>query len=279
MAIDIKGMFGNNDEFDDAKKLKTYLMDLVEIDTNENNVFSKMNEDEINTKLADSIEEIGLIEPIRVEFNGNRYVLVSGERRYRAMCYLSDNNRHYSYNGVDITGKAPVNVSQVDEGGEMIEIISANATRDLSKEDKETITKIAITNLKQKIELGELDEKEIGSKAQWLSKVTGYSEHFCKDCLAKYNKEEKEAELEPMASPKEEPKEKEFNAKKELKKYCKSLYKFADKMDGTDIEAIVNADEIEIEDIQALKLAYNAIAQQVLHLQKLLEPFREGKSE
>ncbi len=271
MAIDIKGMFGNNDEFDDAKKLKTYLMDLAEIDTNENNVFSKMNEDEINTKLADSIEKIGLIEPIRVKLKNNRYVLVSGERRYRAMCYLSDNNRHYSYNGVDITGKAPVNVSQVGEGGEMIEIISANASRDLNKEDKETIVKVTITNLKQKIEFGEIDEKVIGSKAQWLSEVTGYSEHFCKDCLAKYNKEEKEAEAEPMASPEDEPKEKEISAKKELKKYCKSLHKFADKMNETDIEAIVNADEIEIEDVQALKLAYNAIAQQILHLQKVLK--------
>lgn len=273
MAIDIKGMFGNNDEFDDAKKLKTYIMDLAEIDTNENNVFAEMNEDEINTKLASSIEELGLIEPLRVILKNGRYVLQSGERRYRAMCYLSDNDRHYSYNGVDITGKAPVNVSQVDEKNEMLELISANASRDLSKEDKETIVKVTITILKQKIEFGELNEKEIGSKAQWLSQETGYSEHFCKDCLAKYNREEKEAETNPMATP-EEPEEQEFDAKKELKKYGKNLCKFAEKMEGVDIEEILNGEFIDDEDIQTFKLSYNKIAEQVLYLQKVIQKYK-----
>ena len=273
MAIDIKGMFGNNDEFDDAKKLKTYIMDLAEIDTNENNVFAEMNEDEINTKLASSIEELGLIEPLRVTLKNGRYVLQSGERRYRAMCYLSDNDRHYSYNGVDITGKAPVNVSQVDEKNEMLELISANASRDLSKEDKETIVKVTITILKQKIEFGELNEKEIGSKAQWLSQETGYSEHFCKDCLAKYNREEKEAETNPMATT-EEPEEKEVDEKKELKKYGKNLCKFAEKMEGVDIEEILNGEFIDDEDIQNFKLAYNKIAEQVLYLQKVIQKYK-----
>lgn len=273
MAIDIKGMFGNNDVFDDAKKLKTYIMDLAEIDTNENNVFAEMNEDEINTKLASSIEELGLIEPLRVTLKNGRYVLQSGERRYRAMCYLSDNDRHYSYNGVDITGKAPVNVSQVDEKNEMLELISANASRDLSKEDKETIVKVTITILKQKIEFGELNEKEIGSKAQWLSQETGYSEHFCKDCLAKYNREEKEAETNPMATP-EEPEEQEFDAKKELKKYGKNLCKFAEKMEGVDIEEILNGEFIDDEDIQTFKLSYNKIAEQVLYLQKVIQKYK-----
>lgn len=273
MAIDIKGMFGNNDEFDDAKKLKTYIMDLAEIDTNENNVFAEMNEDEINTKLASSIEELGLIEPLRVILKNGRYVLQSGERRYRAMCYLSDNDRHYSYNGVDITGKAPVNVSQVDEKNEMLELISANASRDLSKEDKETIVKVTITILKQKIEFGELNEKEIGSKAQWLSQETGYSEHFCKDCLAKYNREEKEAETNPMATT-EEPEEKEVDEKKELKKYGKNLCKFAEKMEGVDIEEILNGEFIDDEDIQTFKLAYNKIAEQVLYLQKVIQKYK-----
>lgn len=273
MAIDIKGMFGNNDEFDDAKKLKTYIMDLAEIDTNENNVFAEMNEDEINTKLASSIEELGLIEPLRVILKNGRYVLQSGERRYRAMCYLSDNDRHYSYNGVDITGKAPVNVSQVDEKNEMLELISANASRDLSKEDKETIVKVTITILKQKIEFGELNEKEIGSKAQWLSQETGYSEHFCKDCLAKYNREEKEAETNPMATT-EEPEEKEVDEKKELKKYGKNLCKFAEKMEGVDIEEILNGEFIDDEDIQTFKLSYNKIAEQVLYLQKVIQKYK-----
>lgn len=273
MAIDIKGMFGNNDVFDDAKKLKTYIMDLAEIDTNENNVFAEMNEDEINTKLASSIEELGLIEPLRVILKNGRYVLQSGERRYRAMCYLSDNDRHYSYNGVDITGKAPVNVSQVDEKNEMLELISANASRDLSKEDKETIVKVTITILKQKIEFGELNEKEIGSKAQWLSQETGYSEHFCKDCLAKYNREEKEAETNPMATT-EEPEEKEVDEKKELKKYGKNLCKFAEKMEGVDIEEILNGEFIDDEDIQTFKLAYNKIAEQVLYLQKVIQKYK-----
>lgn len=273
MAIDIKGMFGNNDVFDDAKKLKTYIMDLAEIDTNENNVFAEMNEDEINTKLASSIEELGLIEPLRVTLKNGRYVLQSGERRYRAMCYLSDNDRHYSYNGVDITGKAPVNVSQVDEKNEMLELISANASRDLSKEDKETIVKVTITILKQKIEFGELNEKEIGSKAQWLSQETGYSEHFCKDCLAKYNREEKEAETNPMATT-EEPEEKEVDEKKELKKYGKNLCKFAEKMEGVDIEEILNGEFIDDEDIQTFKLAYNKIAEQVLYLQKVIQKYK-----
>lgn len=273
MAIDIKGMFGNNDEFDDAKKLKTYIMDLAEIDTNENNVFAEMNEDEINTKLASSIEELGLIEPLRVILKNGRYVLQSGERRYRAMCYLSDNDRHYSYNGVDITGKAPVNVSQVDEKNEMLELISANASRDLSKEDKETIVKVTITILKQKIEFGELNEKEIGSKAQWLSQETGYSEHFCKDCLAKYNREEKEAETNPMATT-EEPEEKEVDEKKELKKFGKNLCKFAEKMEGVDIEEILNGEFIDDEDIQTFKLSYNKIAEQVLYLQKVIQKYK-----
>ena len=83
----------------------------------------------------------------------------------------------------------------------------------------------------------------------------------------------KEAETNPMATT-EEPEEKEVDEKKELKKYGKNLCKFAEKMEGVDIEEILNGEFIDDEDIQTFKLAYNKIAEQVLYLQKVIQKYK-----
>lgn len=271
MAIDIKGIMGNNKELEEAKKLKTYIIDLAEIDTNEDNPY-KIELDEINTKLANNIEKFGLINPVRAKYKNGRYVLTSGERRYRAMCYLSDNNRHYFYNGVDITGKAPVNFSDVSEDNEVLEMVSANVSRDMTADDKYLIVKKTYVQLMQKIEFDQINEKEIGSKAKWLSEMTGYSEHFCKDSLAKVRKEFDYAEEHPFedGTTATEEKSKEYNAKKELMKYIKSIKKFAEKMGDTDVQTMIQDERIVNEDIQALKLAYNALGEQMHYLMKVI---------
>lgn len=278
---EIKGIFGK-DALKEASDTKLYFLDLAEIEVNEKNPFSKMNEDEIKTQLADSIATVGLVNTLKVKKENGKYTLLSGERRYRALCHLYENNRKYSFNGIDITGKAPVVIKQIEEGAktpeedeeknwyEVDEMITANAGRDLSKENKKQTVMMAITHIKQGIEFGILDKKEVGRIADVVSEKTGIAQHFCKDCLAEYNRQEKADELDGNIEEAEE-KEQEYNASKELKKAKNKLHKTADWMSNVDWQAMLQ--ECSEDEVQSLKLAFNAIAEQVLILQKTIKDF------
>lgn len=58
------------------------------IDFNDNNIFAKHDTAETIAELAADIEANGLMHPIVVNHVGDRYVLISGERRFRAISVL-----------------------------------------------------------------------------------------------------------------------------------------------------------------------------------------------
>ena len=64
-------------------KIQIIEIDINKIKTNPNNPRKKFDEKKIK-ELADSIKSCGLINPINVKKIGNKYELISGERRLRA---------------------------------------------------------------------------------------------------------------------------------------------------------------------------------------------------
>lgn len=61
------------------------LIDAERIDFSEKNTFAADDTDESIRELADSIKLAGLLHPLSVVQNGDRYTLISGERRYKAI--------------------------------------------------------------------------------------------------------------------------------------------------------------------------------------------------
>lgn len=61
------------------------LIDVNLIDLAEKNTYAADDSDENIRELADSIELLGLIAPLSVVQDGNRYTLIAGERRYKAI--------------------------------------------------------------------------------------------------------------------------------------------------------------------------------------------------
>lgn len=66
---------------DDEKELKSILID--DIVANEKQARKKFNEEALN-ELAKSIEEFGIIQPIVLRKTQDKYMIIAGERRYRA---------------------------------------------------------------------------------------------------------------------------------------------------------------------------------------------------
>ena len=77
-------IFENGDNGDnDSGKITESFVDLSMIITNPDQPRKEFNEDALQ-ELADSIKEIGIIQPVIVEKKNGKYEIVAGERRYRA---------------------------------------------------------------------------------------------------------------------------------------------------------------------------------------------------
>lgn len=66
----------------------TSIIEIEDIDFNHDNVFSSGDDEESVKELAQNIQENGLLHNIVVTRNGERYTLISGERRVKACKYL-----------------------------------------------------------------------------------------------------------------------------------------------------------------------------------------------
>lgn len=75
----------------DEKLLKGAQLDNIKLDkiTVKKQVRTKFNDDSI-AELASNIKENGLIQPLVIHRDGSRYVLICGERRFRAMSTIED---------------------------------------------------------------------------------------------------------------------------------------------------------------------------------------------
>jgi len=78
-------------QMNDEKLLRGALLDNIKLDkiTVKKQVRTKFNDDSI-AELAANIKENGLIQPLVVHRDGDRFVLICGERRFRAMSTLPD---------------------------------------------------------------------------------------------------------------------------------------------------------------------------------------------
>lgn len=78
-------------KLNDEKLLKGALLDTIALNkiTVKKQVRTKFNDESI-AELAANIKENGLIQPLVVHREGNKYVLICGERRFRAMSTLPD---------------------------------------------------------------------------------------------------------------------------------------------------------------------------------------------
>lgn len=61
------------------------LIDTAQIDFAAKNSYAADDNEESYKELAANIDEVGLLTPLGVIVNGNRYTLFSGERRFRAI--------------------------------------------------------------------------------------------------------------------------------------------------------------------------------------------------
>ena len=186
--LDLGKMFGDsNQEMQKAAALKTYLVKLDEILPSEENPYEV--EEESVQRLAENIEQYGLFQALTVQKEGSEIRLISGERRFTSLKYLTDTGKTYTYNGADITGYAPVSyVKQAVGDAKTMMMISANAHRDMQAGEKNHIIETTINSLEKQVLSGKFSW-EGKRKATVLAAITGIKEHYIKDYLAKKNKE------------------------------------------------------------------------------------------
>lgn len=189
--LDLKSMFTNsNEELKKASAIKVYLLKLEEISPSEENPYS-INEENIDS-LATNIEEYGLFQAITVQKEGSLNKIVSGERRYTALKKLFEEGKKYSYNNEDITGYIPVSfIHQTIGSTKTMLMISANAHRDLQKDEKNKIIDTTLEILINKEKIGRFSW-EGKRKAAVISSITGIKEHYIKEYLAEKNNQEKD---------------------------------------------------------------------------------------
>ena len=194
--LDLGKMFGDsNQEMQKATALKTYLVKLDEILPSEENPYEV--EEESVQRLAENIEQYGLFQALTVQKEGSEIRLISGERRFTSLKYLTDTGKTYTYNGADITGYAPIcYIKQTSGDTKTMFMISANVHRDLQPDEKNRIIDTTLVAL-EKQEMSGKFSWEGKRKATVISSITGIKEHYVKNYLASKNREIRFAEEDP----------------------------------------------------------------------------------
>ncbi len=123
-------------------------VDLDKLETSENNFY---NTDDIEN-LKESIELIGLSQPIEVWDDGERFVIISGHRRYKAFCELYEKG-YEEYRAIPCIFKDELNETEAE-----IHLIFGNsATRELSDHEKS----IQVSKLEELLEKWQKEGKKI----------------------------------------------------------------------------------------------------------------------
>ena len=149
-------------------------IDVREIRRNERNFYADLNEDEEFgvLGLAEDIQQYGQKEDIEVYEDdslddGKKYTLLSGERRWKAMCYNLENGVGDGMINAIVTRKPETEIE------EMNRIISGNHQRDKNESIRMEEVKIEEANWDQLVENG---EKPAGKKRVWIGKRINLSE-------------------------------------------------------------------------------------------------------
>lgn len=191
MTINLTKIMGNATDMDKAAASRVYFVPLKDIETNKNNYFTV---DDSVEALSLNIRTVGILDPLVAVSKNGTTLLISGERRYRALKLLNEYGDHYSFNGTDITGTAPVCYVK-DERQDLL-LGAANAHRDMTKEEKNA----AIDRMAEILEEEIRENRFIPGgrrKVTILAAMTGIKEHYIKDYLASKNKEESGGETPP----------------------------------------------------------------------------------
>ena len=189
-TFNISNIIGNTkDEALDLNANRIFLVELTNIQRNPENPYD-CNDIEA---LAENIEDQGLISPLTVyEDPVDGIVLLSGHRRKMALELLNSQGKTYRFQAKDITGKAPVIYTKkpVASPLEMLNIISANAQRDMTNDEKNNVILKCQAAINTLILQGKIQREKGIREAALISSYTGISEHYVKDFLAAKNRSE-----------------------------------------------------------------------------------------
>lgn len=250
MTINLTKIMGDADYMEKATASRIYYVPLTAIRPNKNNYFTV---DDSVEALALNIRTVGILDPLCAVRKDGKTVLISGERRYRALMKLNEQGEHYTFNGTDITGAAPVCYVK-DERQDLL-LGAANAHRDMTKEEKNA----AIDRMAEILEEEIRENRFIPGgrrKATILAAMTGIKEHYIKDYLASKNREESGGETPPNEGEEADKFVNEVNQEfKTLKNSMKKCLKTLEEMDGSLTSAMTDDQISELKTIKTDLLA------------------------
>ena len=109
-------------------------VDIEDIRENIHNIFAQRDIEE----LKENIKKDGLLKPLEVYQDGDQYILIGGHRRYNALLEL------YMEDAVEPEINCIVYPKPNSENDEMLQIITSNAQRNMSKDEMVEVTKILL---------------------------------------------------------------------------------------------------------------------------------------
>ena len=117
-------------------------VDIEDIRENTHNIFAQRDIEE----LKENIKKDGLLKPLEVYQDGNQFILIGGHRRYNALLEL------YMEDLVEPEINCIIYPKPNSENDEMLQIITSNAQRNMSKEEMVEVTKILLKVLENEPE-------------------------------------------------------------------------------------------------------------------------------
>lgn len=127
------------DTVKDRSKIITLPLEKIQ-DNPLNSIYSETDSEEELIGLADSIETVGLQQPISVSKANENYIIISGHRRINAIRRLLDDGKNVFYNGIRISRNGiPVIVlyEYTSELEQFKALIASNNYRRITKETNE----------------------------------------------------------------------------------------------------------------------------------------------
>lgn len=109
-------------------------IDIEDIRENSHNIFEQRDIEE----LKENIKKDGLLKPLEVYKEGDHYILIGGHRRYNALLEL------YMDDAIDAEISCMVYPKPDNANDEMLQIITSNAQRNMSKNEMIEVTKLLL---------------------------------------------------------------------------------------------------------------------------------------
>jgi len=182
-----KGLL-NQDSIEEARKGKIVYLDLEDIRLNPENIWTA-NDEEIRIK-RQSIEEVGLLQPLLVKKTQNGYLLNTGHKRYLAIEQITREGGDYMYLGRRLKGLVPcqyLDESLAEDEFGLIAICSNAHHPDTKEERREKVWQLHQYYQK----LIQEGKKPAGREREWITEMTGISDGTVKGILAYFNSDEK----------------------------------------------------------------------------------------